>query len=292
MKFPATATVLWRHRNVIAIMTCGDTLTLFAASVALLALFVASYTGRSTWLACGSTAMSMAVLVGCIFLSTIEVPSQVRARFVWIAGQLPLDRQTLDDLTTAIEQVSTCGLKERLGCMTAASRASQGGDLLRSDGDLLRSADSPPAGRQAKLAAATTRWLEAKQDSKARSRSPVIWLLGEPKGPIASSMADEFSISGINLSDQALKEVHGTLKPDSSQLEVELALHIEGRKFEDETVIPAGAHFSLGSEFPKADRSKQFEGAIFTFRYMYAGQQKASILYLTASMIARLANRG
>jgi len=287
MQFPAIATVLWRRRNVIAIMTCGDTLTLFVANVALLALFIASYTRRGTWFACGSTAMSMAVLVGCIFLSTIQVPGQIRARLVWIARQIPLDRQTLDDLTTAIQQVSTspiCGVKERLGCM-AANRASQ-------DGDALRSPNSLPAGRQAKLAAATTSWLEAKQDPKATSRSPVIWLLSEPNGLAASSVADGFSIGGINVSDQALKEVHGNLKLDSSQREMELALYVEGRKFEDETVIPAGARFSLGSEFLKADPSKQFEGAIFTFRYMYAGQQKASILYLTAAMIARFANRG
>jgi hypothetical protein len=98
-------------------------------------------------------------------------------------------------------------------------------------------------------------------------------------------------ISGINVSDKTLRGVRGTLKPDSSQRELELALNVQGNKFEDETVIPAGARFSLGLEVPKNNSPKQFGGAIFAFRYMYAGQQRATILYLTPSMIARFAKR-
>ena len=270
-----------------------DTLTLFAAGVVLSALLVASYSRRGTWVACCSTAMSIAALVGWTFLSTIEDPSQVRAGFIWLAGQLPLvlDQRTLDDLTTAIEQGSTssiCGAKERPGCMTATSRTEL---PIPHDSDVPRSAGWSSDAGQAMQAAATPSWLEAKTDSKQASRSPVIWLLDEPSVLVSSGIAPGFLISGINVSDKTLRGVRGTLKPDSSQRELELALNVQGNKFEDETVIPAGARFSLGLEVPKNNSPKQFGGAIFAFRYMYAGQQRATILYLTPSMIARFAKR-
>ena len=93
---------------------------------------------------------------------------------MWLASKLPLvlDRQTLDELTTAMGQVSTsssCGEKDRKGCPPAASRLSQAADV--------RQSAAPPAaiGRDMQ-AASTTSWLGTKKDSKATSRSPVVWL--------------------------------------------------------------------------------------------------------------------
>jgi hypothetical protein len=40
------------------------------------------------------------------------------------------------------------------------------------------------------------------------------------------------------------------------------------------------------------DGANQLGGAILAFRYIQAGQRKSSILYLTPSMVGRLANRG
>ena len=78
-------------------------------------------------------------------------------------------------------------------------------------------------------------------------------------------------------------------EPNSSQREFELALSVQVSDVEGDAVIPAGARFSLG--FPDTTSPKQ-GGAIFTFKYTYAGQEKATILYLTPSTIARFANRG
>src|SRR3989442_1169493 len=51
----------------------------------------------------------------------------------------------------------------------------------------------------------------------------------------------------------------------------------------------AGARFSIVSETPNGDGSKQSGGAILTFRYVQAGQRKTSVLYLTPSMVSRFA---
>ena len=81
-------------------------MSLFAAGIVLFALFIASYSRRSTWLALGSMAMSMAVLFGCLFLVTIHDRSQVRARLAWAASELPflLDQQTVADLAESFER--------------------------------------------------------------------------------------------------------------------------------------------------------------------------------------------
>jgi hypothetical protein len=262
-------------------------LSLFAAGAALLALLFASYSRRSTWIALGSIAMSMAALVGCLFVVTSHDPSQVRTRLAWMANQLPLvlDRQIAVDLKKAIEYLSTpssCDASQRPECRATAS------------------AESPPAAREAIQADSTTSWLGTKQDaeptkpeSKAASQQyPVTWRLDEPHVQGSSSGAEEFSISGTNISDQALEEVHAVLKPDASQREVSLVLNVDGHKSEDGAVIPAGARFSLVPETPNEDVSKQSGGAILSFRYIQAGQRKTSILYLTPSMVARFANRG
>jgi hypothetical protein len=238
--------------------------------------------------------MSMAAIIGWLFLSTIEDAPQVQVGLMRLASQLSpvLDQRTLDDLTAVIEQFSTysiCDGKERPECMTAGGRTES---PILHDSDVPRSAELASEARQAMQAASITGRLEAKKDSNEAARSPVIWLLDESGAQVSSGIAPGFLITGINVSDKTLTRVHGTLKPDSSQRELQLALSIQENKFEGKTVIPAGARFSLGFEIPNTNSPKQLGGAIFTFKYTYAGKEKATILYLTPSMIARSANRG
>jgi hypothetical protein len=243
----------------------GDALSLFAAGIALFALFIASYSRRGTWIALGSMAMSMALLFGCLFLATSLDQSQVRTRLAWIASKLPLvlEQKTIADLAASLERA-------RL----AASPA------------------SPSPAREAMQAAATSGWLETKPDPKETLQYPVAWRLEGRDVQPASSSDGVFLISGTNVSDQALEEVHAVLKPDASQRGVELALSVEGRELEDKTVIPAEARFSLVAANPNGDGSNEIRGAILTFRYVQAGQRKTSILYLTPAMVSRIANRG
>jgi hypothetical protein len=284
-------------------------LSLFAAGAALLALLFASYSRRSTWLALGSTAMSMAALVGLLFVMTSPDQSQVRTRLAWLGSKLPLvlNGQVPDDLITAFEHLltpSSCDASRRPGCRTVASAeppavasteppavaSTEPPAVASTEPPATASAEPPAVRREAMQAAATTGWLESKPESK--SPSPVRWLLGDQHGQASSSSAEGFSISGTNVSDQALEQVHAVLKPDASQREVSLALNVDGHKSEAGAVIPAGARFSLVSEIPNGDGLKQFGGAILSFRYIQAGQRKTSILYLTPSMVARFANRG
>jgi spore germination cell wall hydrolase CwlJ-like protein len=134
-------------------------LSLFAAGVFVFVLFVASYSQRSTWLALCSMSMSMALVVGCLFLSTVHDHSQLRMRFAWAASKLPLvvDRQITDDLAVALEDLAIsprCDI-ERQGC-NAAARAS----LL-------------PTKDVAKQPAAAAGWTESRPDPKPMSEYPI-----------------------------------------------------------------------------------------------------------------------
>jgi len=139
----------------------GGMLSLFAAGVVVFVLFVASYSRRGTWLVLCSMSMSMALVFGCLFLSTVHDHSQVRMRFTWAASKLPLvlDRQIADDLAVALEDLATsprCD-KGRQECSAANSAA-----LLPTKG-------------VAKQPAAATGWTETKPHFKATSRYPVAW---------------------------------------------------------------------------------------------------------------------
>lgn len=224
--------------------------------------------------------LSMAALLGCLFLATLQDPGQVQTRFAWIASRLPLvlDGRIRDDLQAAIERLSnpssSCTVGQQPGCTAAASAATL------------------PAGAEPIQANSTTSWLGSKPDSKAVSDSPVAWRLGDAPAQVSSGDAQGFLLSGTNVSGQVLEDVHAILKPDSSQRELELALDVEGHTLEGGAVIPAGARFKLLSETAGEDGSRQTGGAILTFRYSQAGQRKTSILYLTPAMVARFANRG
>ncbi len=268
-------------------------MALFAAGAALLALLFASYSRRSTWLALGSTTLSMAALIGCLFVVTSQDQSQVRTRLAWVESKLQpiLDRQTADDIKTAIDYIwtsSSCGPSRRPGCETTAT------------------AEPLAAEHPAIQAASTASWPDPKQEAEptkqdaqpttqdlkpAAPDSPATWRLGDARVEISSSGSEGFSISGTNLSNQALEDIHAVLKPDSSQREVELVLSVDGRNVGGGAVIPAGARFSLAPATKDQGGAKQLGGAILAFRYVQAGQSKTSILYLTPSMVARFANR-
>ncbi len=275
-------------------------MSLLAAGLALLILLIASYSGRAVWIALGSATLSMAALVGVLFLTASQDPGQVRTGVAWLADQLSLvaDRPTVDHLKSAVERLSTalsCEAGQKPGCTTAAS------------------ADTPGAAPEAMQAAATTSWLEPKaapepvvqeppkqelakqepqkQEPRSASRSPVAWRLDDVGLRISSGGTGGFSVGGTNVSDKALEQIHGVLKPDRTQREMPLTLNVEGQSSEPGTTIPAGARFSLASETPNERGSETSGGAILSFRYVQAGQHRSSILYLTPATVARLANR-
>ena len=246
----------------------------------------------------------MVAFIGCLFVITSHDQNQLRSRLAWIGSKLQpaLDQETVDGLDTVAAYVwaPSCEREPRSGCETTAS------------------ATPLPAEPPAMQAAATTSWLGTKQDAEplkpdlepvkpepakpepapakqaARevSQYPVAWVIGEPHVQISSSGSEGFLISGTNVAEQALEQVHAVLKPDSSKQEFDLVLNVEGHKLGDGAVIPAGARFSLVTEAPNGDAAKQRGGAILAFRYVQAGQRKTSILYLTPSMVGQLANRG
>jgi hypothetical protein len=135
-------------------------------------------------------------------------------------------------------------------------------------------------------------WFDAKPDARAHSPSPVAWHLDDRdvQPPVTSPWG--FSISGTNVSDEALEQVQAVLKPDATMREMPLALSIEGDEAGDGSIIPADASFSLFSAAPDEAAAGQGGGAILTFRYVQAGQRKSSILYLTPAMVARFASGG
>jgi hypothetical protein len=285
-------------------------LSLLAAGLALFILLIASYSGRAAWIALGSATLSMAALVGVLFLAASQDPGQVRAGAAWVANELSLvaDRPTVEHLKSAVERLSTalsCEAAQKPGCTTAAS------------------ADTPAAAPEAMQAAATTSWLEPeatpepvvqeppkqelakqgpqkqelakqepqKQEARGASKSPLAWRLDDAGVQISSGGAGGFSVGGMNVSDKALEQIHAVLKPDGTQREMPLSLSVEGQSSEPGTSIPAGARFSLASATPNEDDSETSGGAILSFRYVQAGQRKSSILYLTPATVARLANR-
>ncbi|MGH9809410.1 MAG: hypothetical protein ACRD9W_19520, partial [Terriglobia bacterium] len=189
-------------------------MSLFAAGIVLVVLLVASYGRRSTWIALGSITISMALLFGCLFVVTIHDRSQVRSRLAWVAGKFPLllDQQTAEWLTASLEPTeapSPCETGQPgCGAETAAAPPS---------------AEREPV----QAAAAPTGWFDTKPDAKTPSQSPVTWALDDrgAQGPVSSPWG--FSISGTNVSNEALEQVQAVLKPDSGQREVPLALSVD-----------------------------------------------------------------
>jgi spore germination cell wall hydrolase CwlJ-like protein len=102
--------------------------------------------------------MSIALVFGCLFLSTVHDHSQVRMSFAWAASKLylVLDRQIAYDLAVALEHLA----------------ASPGCDIGRQGCSAATSAALLPTKGVAKQPAAAG-WTETKP--KAMSRYPVAW---------------------------------------------------------------------------------------------------------------------
>jgi hypothetical protein len=234
-----------------------------AASVVLLALLFASYARRSTCIALGSMALSIALLIGLMLFAASRHPAQVRGPLAWLEGQLQpvLDRETVAGLKSALERAAS---------HASASRVA-----------------APAPGGEAMQAASSPNWLETQPAPADVSESPVLWAHDDPAAQISAGSAEGISIAGTNISDQALEEVQTVLKPDTSQRELKLALRIEGQSAEAKA-IPAGARFSLVSTVSDKGDLSPGGGAILTFRYVQAGRGRTSILYLTPEMLARL----
>ena len=90
-------------------LTWGDNgFSLFAAGVVLFALLVASYSGRRFWIALASTLVSMAALVGFLFVAMAKRAEPMRTGLAWLGAklQLVLDQQAADQINRAIERIS------------------------------------------------------------------------------------------------------------------------------------------------------------------------------------------
>lgn len=278
-------------------------MALFAAGVALTALLLATYTTRHSWLACGSVVLSVGALIGVVFLATAK-DSESQEHYVWLANQLEpvLDRQTLDRVTAAVTQVSTA-LVERARQRAADApadpqtmqAASSPAWLAVAPGPMAEPAEVLPA-PEATPAPKASPAAKAAPVLRPSAGDPVKWLLdaGDERAP--AERGDGFRIGGINVSDRALTDIRGILKPDSAGRRLTLILDVEGRPPAEPAVIPPGAKFTLAYKGEASDRAtadgaeQSGGGAILTFRYSLGGQRKTRIVYLTAPMLARLAD--
>ena len=298
-------------------------MVLAATGLVLFLLLLATYSRRATWLALGSAALSIALVLGFVFLSAGQNPNLVRNGLTRLAQDLPAewDRYALG-LADTIERASAAlaEARRRVAAQEPIFAASLADWLKPSPNTEVKTetktefeagveaeaeaaveadaepvveakADTEPVG-EAKAAAEPV--VEAKADPEphavtapadTQADAPVQWLLDEP--PPAAS--DGFVLTGANISDQPLTAVRALLKPDSGAPDLPLAL--EGNADEAKAVIPPGARFRLEAEGLRADEAKTLGGAILSFAYMQAGQRKTSIIYLTPPTIAALAAR-
>jgi hypothetical protein len=244
-------------------------LDLLTIGIVLFALLMASYSDRRAWIAFGSAAISIALIIGCVFLSAGEVPSPVRQGLARLEQELPPGwDQHARDLVAGVERVST-------GFANAKKRAAERAPIL---------------------AASITHWFASEPKADAdpapspvgvSSNAPIKWFLDEPP-PAASETS---FLHAANVSDQPLENIRAVLKPDSGADELALTLDVEGRTAKDGAVVPPGARFSLAAKTLTKDEVKQLGGATLSFGYLQAGRRKTSIMYLTPPMLGERAAR-
>lgn len=247
---------------------------LFAAGIVLFLLFVATYSQRRTWVALGSTALSMALIAGVVFLLASPDPGSIRQGIARLAKDLPAgwDRRALD-LAGTIEQASAS--------LARARKRVSGREPVRA----ASTADWPPrAPETAPESEPEPVPAPAPMPGHGSLGAPIRWLLDEP--PPAASKT--FLLSGINASDQPLEAVRAVLKPDRGGREFVLALAVEGGSGD---VIPPGARFRLAAPGLARDEAEQLGGAILSFGYVQAGRRQTAITYLTPPMLAQRAAR-
>lgn len=257
---------------------------LLAAGIVVFALLLASYSTRNTWIALGSMAISMAALLGFLFLYTAPDSGPMRASLTALAKELPAgwDKPVLD-LAATLERTSTAvaqALSARREPIQAASTTGWFGATAE-----IAVAPESPRPEPATPASVTPEppTPETATPETATPESAIQWFLDEP--PPADSKT--FLIDGLNASDQPLEAVQAVLKPDSGAGELELVLEVEGGK--GGAVIPPGERFSLAAETLTEDEAKQLGGAILSVAYVQAGRRKTSIMYLTPPMLAQRA---
>jgi len=269
-------------------------LDLLAAGIVVFALLLASYSTRNTWIALGSMAISMAALLGFLFLYTASDSGPMRASLTALAKELPAgwDKPVLD-LAATLERTSTA-VAQALSARREPIQAASTTGWFGATAEIAVAPESPrpesPRPEPATPASATpasatpeppTR--EPPTSEPPTPESAIQWFLDEPPPPDSKA----FLIDGLNASDQPLEAVQAVLKPDSGAGELELVLEVEGGK--GGAVIPPGERFSLAAETLTEDEAKQLGGAILSVAYVQAGRRKTSIMYLTPPMLAQRA---
>lgn len=247
---------------------------LLAAGLVLFVLLAASYSRRGTWITLGSTALSIVLIAGAVFLSTAEESGPARDGLSGIAKSLPAGWDNrAQELAAALQRTSAA--------VAAAKK---------------RTAQRKP---EPILTASVTQWLGWTSDSNAEAEAtpepepkpvaaaspgpretPIKWLLEE--APAASN--GSFVLGGANVSDQPLEGVRAVLKPDSGADELVLTIDVAGQA---RGAVPPGARFHLSAPALTGDQAAQLGGAILSFAYDHAGRRKTSIMYLTPPMLAQ-----
>ncbi len=254
---------------------------LLAAGIAVFVLLLASYSTRNTWIALGSMAISMAALLGFLFLYTAPESGPVHASLAEIAKELPSgwDKPVLD-LAAAIDETSA-SVAQALSARPKPIQAASTTGWFGATAEIAVAPESP----RPEAATPAPPMPESPTQESPTPESAIQWFLDEP--PPAGSEA--FLIDGVNTSDQPLEAVRAVLKPDSGAGELELVLKVEGGK--GGAVVPPGERFSLAAEILTEDEAKQPGGAILSVAYVQAGRRKTSIMYLTPPMLAQRAAR-
>jgi hypothetical protein len=264
-------------------------LDLLAAGIVVFALLLASYSTRNTWIALGSMAISMAALLGFLFLYTASDSGPMRASLTALAKELPAgwDKPVLD-LAATLERTSTA-VAQALSARREPIQAASTTGWFGATAEIAVAPESPrheaPRLEPATPASATSEppTRESPTSEPPTPESAIQWFLDEPPPPDSKA----FLIDGLNASDQPLEAVQAVLKPDSGAGELELVLEVEGGK--GGAVIPPGERFSLAAETLTEDEAKQLGGAILSVAYVQAGRRKTSIMYLTPPMLAQRA---
>lgn len=249
---------------------------LLIAGIAVLLLFVATYSQRRTCIALGSTALTVVLISAAVLFSTAQGPSQIHDGLAQLARSLPAgwDRPALK-LTAAIERASTSLARAR-------EQAAHEPDtvLTASVADWLsweawfganQDAEAKPAAEP-----------EAEPAAERSSDAPIKWFLNAPP-----PNGGAFAVSGANVSDQPLKVVRAVLKPDSGGRKLKLTLDVEGQDSADDAVVPPGTRFSLKAADLTASEARQLGGAILSVAYAQAGRRKTSIMYLTQDALVQ-----
>jgi hypothetical protein len=148
--------------------------------------------------------------------------------------------------------------------------------------------------------------------------SPITWSFDRSDLPIEERsifatrkvggdvLIEGFSISGENTSNQTLTAVQGAIKPDASNVELELSVSRTGnpKNQADAPDIPPGGNFTLKFMFRPDAPGRQtgipaevflskYGGAIFRFSYVMSAVQTTDIEYLSPLRLkAQLAESG